>query len=233
MNSIFSRAIKFKIFVIIFVSSIIGCINSANKTNENIINKDSLICIQTDTDLHIAKKMTIQDSLEDNCKIANMIRKAIINFVKQENDYVFSENFTHLLEENCNSDYKCYFPRNMEEVQLYYYFQDSALFKTAKRNFKSIKLAFDLYLINSNNAELSEYSYYFIPKLALYYPLQFIIALKTLKNRADIDKILMTFCDLKKSQKKIIKNNMRDISSNKKYYKLANMIILSINNCPE
>jgi hypothetical protein len=233
MNSIFSRVIKSKILVVIFVSSIIGCINSANKPNENIIKKDSLIGIQIDTDLHIAKKMTIPDNLEDNCKTANMIRKAIINFVKQENDYVFSKNFTHLLEENCNSNYNCYFPRNIEEMQLYYYFQDSALFKSAKRNFKSVKLAFELYLINSNNAELSEYSYYFIPKLALNYPLQFIIALKTLKNKEDINKILMTLCDLKKSQKKIIKKNMRDISSDKKYYKLANMIILSINNCPE
>ncbi len=69
----------------------------------------------------------------------------------------------------------CYFSGNGKDVKLYLYLGDSILLKNIKTDDKAMKLLVELYLININNAELSQYyGTRVIPKVAVENPTSFV-----------------------------------------------------------
>ena len=144
------------------------------------------------------KNMSIK--MEDACITANRIRKALIYSVQGNDKIVYSNSFVKYLKKNSTLS-KCYFPRNYEESILLYSFLDSILYIQAIKEEKAVELMFEIYLTNSNNAEISEYlSYRIIPKIALYNTKGFITVLRKYKENKQI-KILQNLFALNSEDK--------------------------------
>jgi len=94
---------------------------------------------------------------KDLCVTASEIRNTIENFINHDDKTIYKKKFITSFTKINKFHNECYFPGNGKDVNLYFYLGDSILLKKVKTDEKAMKLLIDLYLININNCELSEY----------------------------------------------------------------------------
>ncbi len=130
------------------------------------------------------------DQSSDTCILAVRIKQTIEDFVNNKSEVIYQEDFISAFEKINQNKTECYFPNNSSEVKLYYFLGDSILLKKVEQDERAMQLLINLYLVNRNNAELSEYyGSRILPKAALMNIKAFIEVLSGKPDR-DINKCI-------------------------------------------
>ena len=224
---------KTNLFLVIIIIFFINCNSIENKSHE-VTGKDSMtihkqsefICLDSNmTNLNDSCKTANKISkaiiyysklplkLKDSCIVANNIRTVILDFIKKKNTNIYLPTFVNLLKEN-SSQNKCYFPRNNEELHMYYFLIDSILCNESQKDNRAIKLCFDLYLNNRYNAEFAESFFYTIPCIAVNNINGFIETISMYEDD-EIESIIEYLGELDENQITKIKQTMTIKSKNK------------------
>lgn len=160
---------------------------------------------------------------KDSCFFANEIKKTIVEFINGENELIYKSNFIDNFLKISKYHNECYFPQNNEEINLYFLLGDTLL-QIAYKEERAAKLLIDLYLVNRNNVELSEYyGSKIIPKLATKNIIFFIKVMKT-KTEREANKCIGKLKYIKDSTEiKLIKEEIDKID-NQSYLRIINKI---------
>jgi hypothetical protein len=197
-----------KLCCIGFIIILLFFINTYSKSNQAIIKIGEL------------KKLEIADS----CQITNKIRTRIIDYINNKNELVYNQDFILSFAKINEYDGECYFPRSTEDINLYYYLGDSVLLKKAVNDIRAMKLLIDLYLVNSNNAELSEYyGFILIPKAACLNIISFIKVISGLSDK-DSEKCIQKLQSIESETDKLRIRNILDGISDPESVKIVNKI---------
>jgi hypothetical protein len=153
---------------------------------------------------------------KEKCAATEEIRNTIINFVFTKDKAIYEKEFLALLSKNKEKQNGCYFPENEMDVKLYLALGDTSLINDFTTDERAMGLLIDLYLLNQNNMELTEYyGLKVIPKAALKDTKAFvkalssktereaglcISALKNVQEKPDKDKIKAAIGKLGKSE---------------------------------
>lgn len=104
---------------------------------------------------------------KDSCAEATKIHETIVGFIEEGNDKIYDDDFIACFSAINAKHGDCYYPGNNNEVRLYFFLADSVLLNKVKNDEKAMKLLIELYLVNFNNVELSEYyGFIVLPKAA-------------------------------------------------------------------
>lgn len=106
-------------------------------------------------------------ALNDTCLEVKMIRKTIVDFIENRNEEIYKDDFVTSISKINKIHGKCFFPNNSDDIKLYFILGDSVLLNKVEHDMRAMKLLIELYLVNRNNAELSEYyGFRILPKAA-------------------------------------------------------------------
>lgn len=185
------RDIYYTLFLTIFFLSLFSCNANDNKKkiDSNKVLQATNISLDsnqktTDTIYYYQKLLR---ELNDNCLVANKIRANILEYINNETESIYDKSFISLFPKINAYAWECSFPRNNEETRMYFYLGEVVLLNKAEFDERAMKLVIDLYLVNRNNVELSEYyGFRIIPKIALKNISSFI---KVLSNRTEKEAI--------------------------------------------
>jgi len=169
------------LFLLFFLSCNIPTDKGSNKLtiNDSIIKVDTVIK-EKDKKNRVQKKeekvhyntsidyKNLPKSLDDGCILANKIRKRILDFINLDDENLYNKTFLELIEKNSLINSNCRYPRNVEDISLYYYIGEEILLNKAKKDSRATKLILDLYINNKNNVEFSQfYTFVILQKLVL------------------------------------------------------------------
>lgn len=105
---------------------------------------------------------------KERCATAMELKNVIMNFINYRDEAIYEEKFLVTFSENNEKHNDSYFLDNKEDIRIYCFLGDSSLVQDLNTDERAMKLLVDLYLLNKNNAELSEYyGSKVIPKAAL------------------------------------------------------------------
>ncbi len=94
---------------------------------------------------------------ETPCITSVKIKNTIEDFINNGDNTIYKNKFIKLFAKSNKYHNNCYFFANIKNENLYFYLGDSVLLKKVKTDDRAMRLLIDLYLVNKNNAELSEY----------------------------------------------------------------------------
>jgi len=211
-----------------------ACSNSDNSTDNNlreennIISKDTLVLKKhtvtkkTDTipiennesKVHYNTSIdykNLSKSLNDTCILANKLRKRILDFIYLNDKNLYNESFLILLEKNTLINSACHYPRNVEEISLYYYLGEEILLKEAEKDNRATKLILDLYINNKNNVEFSQFYTFVILQKLVFIDLESFIKVISKYDEKDMKKCIVVFEYIgKTTEKKEIKDQLNN-----------------------
>lgn len=163
---------------------------------------------------------------DDACVIKVRLKGSIENYIENGDESIYSSEFItsfSIINEYHDS---CYFPGNNQEVKLYFFLGEKVLLEKLKSDERAMRLLIDLYLLNKNNVELSQYyGSVIIPQAIIRNTKAFVKVLankedkeinkcigklKYIDSKADIDKINKKLKKLKEPEYIAIANKMRE-----------------------
>lgn len=155
---------------------------------------------------------SIREGEKDNCATATALKNTILNFIYSGDKTIYEKEFLASFQQNNEKKGECFFPDNEMDVKLYLALGDSALLKELNTDERAMPLLIDLYLLNGNNMEVSNYyDIKVIPKAALKNTEAFVKALSG-KPESEVIRCIVSIQNIKqKEEKERIKDAIKNL----------------------
>ena len=161
-----------------------------------------------------ANILYLQEEQRHDCEtMKKQLRGIIKDFISNGDESIYEESFISIFSKIKENTIRCSFPFEEEDIKLYYFLGSSILSGKSAHDIRAMKLLIDLYFLNKNNAEASEYyGFELIPRAAVGNIANFVKALSSMsetntdscidnldviKEKEDIDKIKNALKEMK------------------------------------
>jgi hypothetical protein len=154
----------------------------------------------------------VTEGEKDNCATATALKNTILDFIYNGDKSIYEKEFLSSFQQNNEKKGECFFPDNEMDVKLYLALGDSALLKELNTDERAMPLLIDLYLLNGDNTEVSNYyDVKVIPKAALKNTEAFVRALSG-KTESEVIRCIASLQNIKqKEEKEKLKEAMKNL----------------------
>lgn len=150
--------------------SLLGC--KQNTSNKEVVSEIT----------EEVKEANLQNIDENQCANKDSLVETVKLFIETlDFELIDNQIFKNQLVKNDKSKFKCYFPNNKEESDLFYGFVSKLEEASATTN-KAISMLIHLNLVTTKNVELKEYLLHLMPKIAVVNTVGFINVLDELES---------------------------------------------------
>ena len=143
----------------------------------------------------------------NKCATATGLQNTIMQFINYGDKTIYEKEFLAAFAQN-NENPDCYFPTTKHEKKVYYFLGDSSLVQDVQSDERAMALLIDLYLLNQDNTELTEfYGSSAIPKAVTVNPGAFVKVLSG-KSESEADKCIDTLQNVSEKKRGKIRNEI-------------------------